>query len=153
MASTALTRWNPAREISTMRDVVDRLFDDSFFRPFRLFDGWTGLGSGFAMDLYEEGDNYVLEAALPGVRPGDVDISLQGNMLTIKGKVSEADGKEGRDYLVRELGSGEFIRTLTLPAEVNADQVNATFEHGMLRLVLPKTPAFKAKRIKIRSGK
>ena len=87
MADTALTRWNPVREISTMRDVMDRLFDENFFRPYRLFEGLIGTRSSLAMDLYEEEDKYVLDAALPGVNPGDVDISLQGNTLTIKGKV------------------------------------------------------------------
>ena len=154
MATTALTRWNPVREISTLRDAVDRLFDDSFFRPFRLFDGFgTGYGTGLAMDIYDDGDNYVLDAAMPGVRPEDVDISLQHNTITIKGRLPEAEGREDRNYLLRELSGGEFVRTVTLPVEVNADKVSATFEHGMLHLVLPKAPAYQAKRIQVKSGK
>ena len=153
MATNAITRWNPNRELASLRDVVDRLFDDSFFRPFRLLDGWTSFGSGPSMDIYEEGDNYVLDAALPGVKPEDVEISLQGNTLTVKGKMPEEQAQEGRNYLVREIVGGEFVRTVTLPVEVDADKVNATFEHGMLHLVLPKAPAYQAKRIQIKTRK
>lgn len=154
MASTAIARWNPTRELATMRDVVDRLFDDGFFRPFRMLQGFgLGLESGLAMDIYEEGDNYVVDAALPGVNPDDVEISLQRNTLTIKGRTPQPEHQEERSYLLQELSGGEFVRTVTLPVEVNADKVSATFEHGMLHLVLPKAPAYQAKRIKVKSAK
>lgn len=154
MATNALTRWNPNRELTSMRDVVDRLFDDGFFRPFRLFgDLGTGFGTGISMDIYEDGDNYVVEAALPGVNPEDVDITLQRNTVSIKGRLPETQAQEGRNYLLRELSGGEFVRTVTLPVEVNADQVNATFKHGMLHLILPKAAAYQAKRIQVKSSK
>lgn len=154
MANNTLTRWNPAREITSMREVMDRLFNDNFFRPYRqLQEFGAGFGLGLSMDIFEEGDKYVVEAALPGMKPEDVDISLQGNTLTIKGRLPESQVQEGRNYLLKELSGGEFVRTVTLPAEVNADQVDATFESGMLHLVLPKTPAYQSKRIEVRSGK
>ncbi len=104
------------------------------------------------MDVYEEGNNYVVDATLPGVKPEDVDISLQGSTLTIRGSVANPRQKEGRNYLLREISSGEFTRTITLPAELDANNVDATFSHGVLHLTLPKAPAYQSKRIQIKSG-
>ncbi len=148
MASTGVTRWQQARPAASMRDIVDRLFDESFFGP-----SWVsgGLGTGFTMDVYEEDNNYILEATLPGLRPEDVDISLQGSTLTIRGKVANQEQKENRSYLLREIGGGEFSRTITLPADIDASNVDATFDHGMLHLVLPKAPAYQSKRIRIKT--
>ena len=152
MPETTLAPWRPIRQFTTLRDSMDRLFEEtvrSFFRPSLLSDG---MGTGIPMDIYEEGDRYVLEAALPGARPEDVDISLQGNTLTVRAKVP-APSDEGRVYLLQELCPGEFSRTVTLPAEVDANKVDALFEHGILRLTLPKTPAYQAKRIPVKSAK
>ncbi len=150
MANSALTRWQPARPATTMRDLVNRLFDDSFFGPTWAYQGF---GSGFSMDIYEEGNQYVVDAALPGVNPDNVEISLQGNTLTIKGRVPNIEQKEGRNYLLQEISGGEFTRTVTLPAEIDSNNVEATFQNGLLHLVLPKAPAYQSRRIQVKPGK
>lgn len=150
MANTGLSPWRQARPATTFRDVVDRMFDESFFGPSWLS---SGIGTGFTMDVYEEGNNYVVDATLPGVKPEDVDISLQGNTLTIRGSVANPGQKEGRHYLLQEITGGEFTRTISLPAEIDANNVDATFNHGVLHLILPKAPAYQSKRIQIKAGR
>lgn len=147
MANMSLTRWEPFREMATLRNAMDRLFEESFPRSFRWFEG---MGVGVPMDVYEEEGKYVVEVALPGVRPDDVDVSLRNNTLTVTGKIVAPEGK-GRTYLLQERGTGEFTRTVSLPAEIDADKVQATFEHGVLHLDLPKTPAYQPKRISIKT--
>ncbi len=149
MANTGLSPWRQARPTTTFRDVVDRMFDENFFGPTWLSGG---MGTGFTMDVYEEGNNYVVDATLPGVKPDDVDISLQGNTLTIRGTIANPGQQEGRKYLLQEITSGEFTRTITLPAEIDANSVDATFNHGVLHLTLPKAPAYQSKRIQVKTS-
>ena len=144
----ALTRWEPMRDIASLRDVMDRLFDERLFRPYRWSDG---LNLGIALDVYEEADKYVVEAVLPGLKAEDVDVSVQGNTLTISGELP-AFGGEGRNYLLRERASGKFTRTLTLPVEIEADKVEAAFHDGILDLTLPKAPQYKPKKNVIKAG-
>ena len=145
-----MTRWQSFGEMAHFRNMMDRLFDESFSRPFRFFDSPVG---GLPLDVYEESDKYVVEAGLPGVKAGDVDVQLQGNTLTINGRISQTHEQQGdRNYLVRERLGGQFTRSVTLPVEVDTEKCEASFENGVLRLVLPKTPAHQPKRIQIRSG-
>lgn len=91
-------------------------------------------------DVYEQNNNWVVECAMPGVRPEDVDISVAGNTVTLRGR-RECPVTKGDSYTYHELGCGEWQRTITLPETVNADQAQATFEHGLVRIVLPKVVA------------
>ena len=150
----SISRWQPFGEMQALRSLMDRMFEDSFTRPVRSFDVLSGMG-GLPIDVYEEADRYVLEAALPGVRPEDVDVQVQGNTVTIAGRIQprgreQSQGQpDDRSYLVHERAGGQFGRTVTLPLEVDAEKCEARFEHGVLFLTLPKTAAHQPKRIQI----
>ncbi len=144
-----LTRWEPLRELQTMRTMMDRLFDEPFFGAPLL---WSQRSEGFPvpLDVIEEEDQYIVKASMPGVNPDDTDITLTDNVLTIKGQTQKESETKESNYHVRERHYGSFMRHVTLPTAVNADEVEATFEHGVLTLRLPKTEAVKPKRIAIK---
>jgi len=98
------------------------------------------------LDLYTDADGYVIELALPGVKPADIDMQLTGTTLAIAGEFKPA-APEGSRYLVRQRQAGPFQLTLTLPDAADSAQIKATFEHGVLRLEVPKSEASKPKRI------
>ena len=102
------------------------------------------------MDVYAEGDNYVIEVAVPGLNPDAVNVSVLGNQVSISGEFPAAP--EGRQYLFHERSGGRFERTVTLGADLDADKVQAHYEHGALRLVIPKAESARPKRIEIGSG-
>ena len=144
----AMARWSPFQEFPTLREAMDRLVEQSVVRP----QGWAGNGShvSLPLDVYTEGDNFVIEAALPGMNPEAVNVSVLGNQVTISGDYEAAP--EGRQYLFRERGAGHFERTIYLPTELNAEAAQARFEHGMLHLVLPKAESAKPRRISLTAG-
>ena len=148
MAST-LTRWDPATEFTTMRSLMDRLFDQSFGR-LPAIRGGEDLGpSSLGLDVIETGDKFIVKAAVPGVEPKDVEISVEDDILTIKGEFQQKDETSEDNFLRRELRYGSFQRTLRLPPAVDAEHAEAQFEHGMLKLTLPKKPEARARSIKI----
>src|SRR5919198_3851072 len=137
----------PSRAMG-LRQLMDRMFEDAFVMPREGGEGWGGP----AMDVYEEGDNLVVEAHLPGVKPEDLNVSVERGMLTISGQTeSEAERKE-RNYLLREKRSGRFTRSLQLPPSYNTENCQASFEHGVLRLTFPKAEEAKPRRIQIRTA-
>jgi len=148
--ANALTRWDPAAEIAAMRNLMDRLFEQSFGRFPAFRNGSEDLGPiTLALDVIEQPDSYVIKAAIPGVDPKDVDISVEDDVLTIKGEFSHKEEANEQNYLRREIRYGSFERQLRLPPTVDAEKASASFEHGMLRLVLPKKPEARARSIKI----
>ena len=102
----------------------------------------------YPVDLYETGDQLVLEMAVPGIRVDDLDISIEGRQLTIHGNFA-ASNDESRRYWVQSIGHGEFSRTLTLPVPVVAEQIQARVHDGFLTLTMPKVAEAQAKRIAI----
>lgn len=145
----AITRWDPASEFTTMRNLMDRLFDQSFGRLPSIRGGEDLGPSSLGLDVIETGENFVVKAAVPGVDPQDVDISVEDDVLTIKGEFQQKDETSEENYLRRELRYGNFQRTLRLPPTVDAEHAEAHFEHGMLKLTLPKKPEARARSIKI----
>ncbi|HDN79148.1 MAG: Hsp20/alpha crystallin family protein [Chloroflexi bacterium] len=146
-----IVRWEPFRELISLREAMDRLFEESFVRPF----GWIAPAGteSFAIDMYETDDEIVVKAAIPGVKPEDIDVSLSGDVLTIKGEVKE--GKEIREenYIRRERRYGTFCRSVSLPVQVDVDKAKAEYENGILTLTLPKAEAVKPKVIKVKAKK
>jgi len=129
--------------------MVNRLFEQSVVPG---FDGGRQAAI-LPMDIYTEGDNYVIELALPGFTPEAVDISSEGNELTIRGEPpAEPPEQPNRRYLLHERMAGRFERTVTLPPEVAVDQAQAHYEHGLLRLVFPKAEHAKPRRIPLTGG-
>ncbi len=147
---TTLTRWDPFAELANMRSTMDRIFDHSpgRFPSFRN-DGDELSTAGLALDVYESNDEFVVKAAVPGIDPKDVDISVDEDVLTIKGAYAQREQVDEERYLRRELRWGNFARQLRLPPTVDADHASATFENGILTLTLPKKAEARARVIKI----
>lgn len=146
-----ITRWDPFAELATLRQAVDRMFDEGG-RPWRFANGGGSEGY-FPVDLLETNDDVIVKASLPGVKPEDIDISVTGQLLTLKGESREDVEERVENYYRRERRHGTFVRQLTLPAEVESDKAQATFEDGVLRLSLPKADTARPKTIKVQANK
>ena len=147
--SDALARWDPLKEMVTLREAMDRLFAESFVRPGSAFPV-MGM-EGPAVDMYQTQDDIVVKAALPGLKPDDIEISVTGDVLTIKGEFKDEEKIEEGNYLRKERHLGQFVRELSLPTFVNSDKAKAEFEHGVLTLRLPKAEAVKPKSITVKA--
>jgi HSP20 family protein len=140
-----LTRWEPAREMMTLREAMDRLFDDAFTRPFSMRDGW----SAPAIDMYQTDDEIVVKASLPGIKADEVQINITGDVLTLKGEVKHQEESKDKAWHIREQRWGSFQRSVALPTNVVADKAKAEFENGILTITLPKAEEVKPKTITI----
>ena len=143
-----LVRRTPNRETLSLREAMDRLFEDSFISP-RWFGGMEGPAGLLPLDIYETGDSVIVKATVPGVKPEDIDVTITGDLLTIKSEIQEEEQVEERNYLRQERRYGSSCRQVTLPAGLDTDQVKASFEHGVLTLELPKLEAIKPKTVKV----
>jgi HSP20 family protein len=145
---TLVRRTSPLGELVTLRQAMDRLFEDSFVRPGR----WAGSADGGAslpLDVTNSADALIVEAALPGIKPDDVEITVEDGTLTIRAEShQERETTEG-ETLVSEIRRGSVSRMLALPSGLEADKATATFEHGMLRLTFPRAEAVKPRQIRI----
>jgi len=148
VAMSTLIRWEPARETVSLRDAMDRLFDDAFTRPVQMS---ANTWSVPAVDMYQTDDEVVVKAVLPGVKSDDAQISVNGEILTIKGEAKRLEDNEEKTYHVREQRWGFFERSLVLPTDVVADKAKAEFENGVLTITLPKAEEVKPKTITIKS--
>jgi HSP20 family protein len=147
-----LTRFDPFNEMVSLRQAMDRLFEDSFVSPltWRSVEGDSSLNP--ALDVHQTADEIVVSASLAGVKPEDVQITLTGQTLQIRGEF-KADEEVKRDqYLYRERRYGTFNRQLQLPVRVQSEQTQATFENGVLTLRIPKAEDVKPKQIQIKAG-
>ncbi|HSL31716.1 MAG TPA: Hsp20/alpha crystallin family protein [Anaerolineales bacterium] len=143
-----LTRWEPMREMMTLREAMDRLFDDAFTRPLNLRDGgW----SAPAIDMYQTDDEVVVRAALPGFKADEVQINVTGDVLTLRGERKQEEEKQERAWHIREHRWGTFERSIALPTEVTADRAVADFENGVLTITLPKADEVKPKAITVKA--
>ena len=142
-----LIRWEPAREMMTLREAMDRLFDDAFTRPLSLRDGWTVP----AIDMYQTDDEVVVKAALPGIKADEVQINITGEVLTLKGEVRHEEDKKEKAWHIHEQRWGSFERSLVLPTDVVADKAKAEFENGILTITLPKAEEVKPKMITVKA--
>jgi HSP20 family protein len=146
----AMEPWHPMRELQSMRDMMDRFFQDAFSG----FGSGQLSGQGFPVDVAENDNAYLVRASLPGIKPEDIDISVEGNMLTIRGetRTDQEQQGQGQRWIRREHRDVSFYRSMTLPSSINADQVQANYENGMLTLTLPKSESAKARHIQVQSG-
>ncbi len=146
-----LSRQNPFGEMLTLRQAIDRLFEDSFVTPQSWRSGGSQGGQP-AIDVHETADDVVVTAALPGVKPEDVEITMTGQNLVIRGEF-KADEKVERDqYLYQERRYGSFSRQLQLPIRVQGEKAEASFENGVLTLRIPKSEETKPRQIQIKPG-
>ena len=144
---TIVRRPSPFGELMTLRQAMDRLFDDEY-RPFRWMSGGLD-GPALPLDVTTTEDAVTIEAALPGIRPEDVDITVENGTVRISGKTADERKAEEGSYVLQEIRRGSFSRTVTLPNGLEPDKATATFEHGILRLEIPKAEQLKPRQIKI----
>ena len=141
-----LTRWEPMREMMTLREAMDRLFDDAFTRPLSM----SGVSAAPAIDMYQTEDDVVVKATLPGLKAEDVDITITGETLTLRGEYKQEGERKDSNYHVRERRSGSFQRAILLPTDVKADKAKADFENGILTITMPIAEEVKPKSITIK---
>jgi len=142
-----LTRWEPIRDMMTLREAMDQLFDDAFTRPHST----SGVSLSPAIDLYQTADDVVVKASLPGLKAEDVEISVESNVLTLRGEFNQESEKKEATYHIRERRSGAFERSVMLPTDVQTDKAKADFEDGILTITLPKAETVKPKTITIKA--
>jgi HSP20 family protein len=141
-----LTRWDPFREMLSIRNTMDRMFDSALTgSP----DRWQPMAWDLALDVAESKDEFVVKASVPGINPDDLEITFNNNTLTIRGEIKEEKAVEEAQYHLRERRYGSFARSLTLPAGIEANKIVANYEAGVLKLHLPKAEEIKPKKIAI----
>ena len=144
-----LTRWDPFESLVPLREAMNRMVEESFITPhFELFT----LGRTFPLDVYETEDHlfYMVEASLPGLKPGEVQITALGDTITIKTAKKEEKKVEKEAFVRRERYEGEMTRTIALPGTINPEAIEATYEHGILTLRVPKAEEVKPKAIPVK---
>ncbi len=145
----SITRWEPWSDLVTLRDAMDRLFQESFVRPGRLL-GLPAEGT-VPVDMYQQDGALIVKAPMPGVKPEDIDISIVGDTLTIKGETKEEKEVKEENVIRRERRLGSFSRSVSLPTPVDTSKANASFENGVLTLTLPVAEEAKPKAIKVQA--
>src|SRR2546426_5413382 len=142
-----LWNWSPVEQLSTRREKINRLFESPFgdlTRRMELFNGWAP-----ALDLYEDKDNLIVKAELPGMKKEDIDISFHDGTLTISGERKHEEKQEDAETCRSERFFGRFHRTLALPKPVQSDKAKAAYKDGILTVTLPKTEEAKPKQIEV----
>lgn len=139
-----IMKWPEIPTLTSLQREMDRLFEDFFRRG--------GLRWAPSVDVIETNDTVVIKAELPGLEPKDVDISVSGNTLTIRGEKKEEKEEKGKTFYRMERSYGSFCRTIDLPAAVEADKAKADYKQGVLEITLPKTEQVKAKKIPIKTN-
>jgi HSP20 family protein len=148
----SIVRWEPLRDFMTLREAMDRLFEESFVGPRRR--EWLSPADGtLALDMCQTEDSVVVKTAAAGVKPDDIDITISGSTLSISGETKVEEEVEEGNYIRRERRYGSFSRSAVLPEGVEADKAEASFEDGVLTLTIPKAAEAKPQVIKVKSKK
>jgi HSP20 family protein len=150
MTQIAIERWHPFTELMSLRQAMDRLFEDSFVRPSRALEA-LGEVAAPALDIYQTPSEIVVKATLPGVKSEDVTIDITGDTLTVKGEHKAEQEVKREDYLYQERRYGAFSRSVVLPNGLKSDKAEATMEDGVLTLTIPKAEKVKPKAIKVKA--
>ncbi len=146
----AIERWEPFRELATLRDMINRVFEETWTRLGRLPTAVELLGP--PVDLSETDTEIIVKAAVPGLKPEDLEVSVDDGLLTIRGEVREEKREEGARHYYRELRYGRFERSIRLPAPVDESRAEAKLEQGILTIRLPKTQPSARRTIKIQTA-
>jgi len=144
-----MVHWEPSGGLTSLRQAMDRLFEDAFIHPSRLLP--EIMSQEPALDVYQTDKDVVIKASLPGVKPEEVEVSITGDMLTIKGEHKEESEEKKANYFRKELRYGNFQRSIDLPFPVKSDKAEASYENGVLTITLPKVEEVKPKQIKIKT--
>lgn len=147
----AIVRWNPWSDLFDLHTQMDQLFQSVGGTELSRGSG-GGEYTSLPVDIRQIDDSFVIEASVPGFRPEDVELTFQEGMLTIKGQQKhESEEKEG-SWIRRERRTSSVFRQVGLPAEVRADEISASFEHGVLRIIVPRAQKAQPKRIPVTGG-
>lgn len=139
-----ITRYNPFNEVVSLREAMDRLFEDSFIPRV----GVTGRGG--SSNLHETADSFILQVPMPGVNPENVEITAQQDTLSIKWTTSVKTPENATTHW-SGFASGQYQQSFTLPTSINAEKAEASYESGILTLTLPKAEHTKARTVKVTS--
>lgn len=145
---SSMSRFDPIREMITMRQAVDKMLGDTFVR------GSESRGTGawlLPMDAYFTDETIVIRADVPGLKPEEIEITLEGDTLSLRGEIKREEAN-GRKYVLLERPTGKFERTLTINTPIDADKVEAAFSNGVLTLTLPKAEAVRPRQIAVKAG-
>ena len=148
---TMLTRWDPFRELSTIQDRMNRLFQDAY-APNRE-EGLSTAAFAPATDVYEDENHVTLKLELPGIDVKDLDIRVENNHLIIRGERKFEKEEKEENFRRVERQYGTFVRSFSLPSTVDTDNINASYDKGVLSITMPKRAEAKPKQIQVSSGK
>ena len=160
----AIVRWSPANDLASLHSAMDRLFGDVFgdiFAPAGTMQGTERPEGGgrraqptyhLPLNISETREGYRIEAPVPGFRPEDVDVTFSDGILTINAKRTEEQTRQEDTYMRREVAFGNYRRQISLPADVRGDDIKATFDNGVLNVVVPRRPRPEPKKIQIQAG-
>jgi HSP20 family protein len=144
-----LSRWDPFGEMLSLRDAMNQLFEESVVHPARTSAAGT---LGMPLDLRETNDAFIVDVVVPGVKPEDLDISLANNVLTVSGETRQEQQTGDQQAHRVERRYGRFSRSVSLSTQVNADEVRATLENGILHLEIPKAEQVKPHKITVNTA-
>jgi HSP20 family protein len=147
---TTIVRWDPFKEITTLQDRMSRVFEEALGRSHRPDEDYISGSWIPSVDVRETSDSLVIQAELPGIEPDAVQVSVENGVLCLKGSRSFEKAAEGETYHRVERAYGAFERSFTLPTNVNAEKIEATYKHGILTLTLPKREEAKPRSISIK---
>lgn len=145
-----LVRWEPFRDLVSLPEAMNRLFEESFVQSRGGWPASVGMQS-LAVDMYETDEAIVVKTTVPGIKPEALNVSIVGDTLTIRGETKAEEEIKKENYIRRERRCGSFCRSLVVPLSVIADEAEAEFENGILTLTLPKAEEVKPKVIKVKA--
>jgi HSP20 family protein len=145
----SIVRWEPFRDVMSLRDAMDRVFEEGLMRSPIPFAPW-GMGA-MPVDVYETAETVVVKAPIPGVTAEEIDVSITGDTLTIKAELKEEKEVSQENYLRRERRYGSCCRTITLPGGLETDKAEADYSDGILTLTFPKQEEVKPKSIQVKT--
>lgn len=144
-----LIRWNPLKEMVSLRERMNRLFDDSLFRSDRRGEE-TEMGVWLpAVDVFEKEDQLVIKAELPGMDKKDISLDFKDGVLTLSGVRKSENEVKDENFYRREMSCGKFIRSFSLPADSDTEKIKAEFQNGLLTIEVPKPERHQPKQIKV----
>ena len=146
----AIVRWTPLRELSTMQERMNKLFEEAMNPPGRSEEGFAVASWAPAVDIYETDKEIIMKAELPGMQEKDIQIKVEDNILVVAGERQMEKEVKEENYHRIERSYGSFSRSFTLPQTVDRDQIKAAYKDGVLKVTLPKKEEVKPKKVEIK---
>ena len=143
-----IERWDPFREMMTMRSRLDQLIEAAMVRP--RGEWFAAIFDYPAVDMYEVEGAIKLDIPLPGVKPEEMELTISGKTMTVKGERRAKEEVKDENYYRHEMHYGSFTRSVTLPENTDVDKAEATFEHGVLTVKFPMMATQQPKKIEIK---